>query len=57
MTVSLPTTLSVGEGDGIVEVCATLSAIEDIEIDFNITLLASDETGMLKQGSLSYTYT
>ncbi len=37
--VSLPSALSVGEGDGIVEVCATLSgATVATERDFMITL-------------------
>ncbi len=43
--VSIPTMLSVGEGDGIVQVCATLSTVEDTERNFTITLATSDSTG------------
>ncbi len=45
MTVSVPAMLSVGERDGIVQVCATLSAVEDTERDFIIALATSDGTG------------
>ncbi len=45
MTVSVPAMLSVGEGDVMVQVCATLSAAEDTERHFTITLTTSDNTG------------
>ena len=45
MTVSIPDTESVGEEDGMVQVCATLSAVEDTERTFTITLATSDGTG------------
>ena len=45
MTVSIPAVVSVGEEDGMVQVCATLSAVEDTERDFTITLATSDGTG------------
>ncbi len=45
VTVSLPAIMSVGEGDGMVQVCATLSAVEDTERDVAITLATSDNTG------------
>ena len=40
--------VSVGEGDGIVQVCATLSAVEATERDFTITLATSDGTGNMR---------
>ena len=46
VSVSVPAMVSVGEGDGMVQVCATLSAVEDTERDFTITLATSDGTGM-----------
>ena len=45
VTVSVPAMLSVGEGDGMVQVCATLSAVEETERNFTITLTNSDDTG------------
>ena len=48
VTVSVPAMLRIDEGDGQVEVCATLSAAEDTERAFNITLLTSDDTGITK---------
>ena len=45
MTVSIPDMVSVGEEDGMVQVCATLSAVEDTERNFTITLATSDGTG------------
>ncbi len=45
MTVSVPAMLSVGEGDGMVQVCATLSAMDATERNFTITLTTSDSTG------------
>ncbi len=46
VTVSVPAMLTVGEGDGMVQVCATLSAIEDTERNFTLTLSTNDGTGM-----------
>ena len=45
VSVSVPAMVSVGEGDGMVQVCATLSTVEDTERDFTITLATSDGTG------------
>ena len=45
VTVSIPATESVGEEDGMVEVCATLSAMEKTERDFTITLATSNDSG------------
>ena len=42
---SIPSMVSVGEEDGMVQVCATLSAVEDTERDFAITLATNDGTG------------
>ncbi len=47
MVVFVPTLLSVGEGDGMVQACATLSTVEDTERNFTITLATSDGTGKL----------
>ncbi len=45
--VSLPSAMSVGEGDGTVVVCATLSgAAVATERDFTITLATSDGTAL-----------
>ena len=49
MTVSVPATISSDEGDGMVQVCATLSAMEDTQRDFTITLGTSDDTGTEKR--------
>ena len=38
--------VSVGEGDGLVQVCATLSAVEATDIQITITLTISDGTGI-----------
>ena len=46
MTVSLPTVISIGEGEGMVEVCTSLSATEDTERNFDITLATKDDTGI-----------
>ena len=43
--VSIPDVVSVGEEDGMVQVCATLSAVNDTERNFAITLATSDDTG------------
>ena len=48
MSVSVPAMVSVDEGDGMVQVCAALSAVEDTERDFSVTLATSDGTGSLK---------
>ena len=39
--------LTVGEGDGMVQVCAILSVVEDTERSFTVTLImhAGDNTG------------
>ena len=37
--------VSVGEGDGMVQVCATLSAVEDTETNSTITLATKDRSG------------
>ncbi len=46
VTLNMIPLLSVGEGDGMVQVCATLSAIEDTERNITITLYTSDGTGI-----------
>jgi hypothetical protein len=48
VTVSVPAMMSVGEGDGMVQVCATLSAVNDTERDFTIALATGDGSGMAK---------
>jgi hypothetical protein len=48
VTVSVPTTMSVNEEDGMVQVCASLSAVNDTERNFTITLATGDGTGMAK---------
>jgi hypothetical protein len=46
---SVPAMMSVGEGDGMVEVCATLqSAVNDTERNFTVTLATGDGSGMAK---------
>ena len=45
MTVSIPVSVGVGEGDGLVQVCAMLSAMEVTERNFTVTLITSDGTG------------
>ena len=52
MAVSVPTMLSVGEGNGTVQVCILLSAMEDTERDFLVMLAASNGTG--KADLISY---
>ena len=42
---SIPMSLEVGEGDGLVQVCATLSAVEATERNFMVTLMTTDGTG------------
>ncbi len=52
VSVSLPSTMSVDEGDGRVEVCTTLSgAAVATERDFMITLATSDGTALGKYRS------
>ncbi len=46
MIVSVPAMLRVGEGDGMVRVCATLSAVEDTERNFTVALATTDGTGI-----------
>ena len=46
VTVSVPAILSVDEGGGMVQVCATLSAMNDTRRNFSITLATSDGTGI-----------
>ena len=43
--VSVPAMSSVSEGDGAVQVCATLSVMEDTERDFVISVSTNDGTG------------
>ena len=45
VTVSVLPMVSVGEEDGMVQVCATLSALEDIERDLAILLATNNGTG------------
>ncbi len=45
VTVSVPAMLNIGEGGGMVQVCVTLSAVEDTERNFAISLATSDGTG------------
>jgi len=46
VTVSVPTTAIISEEDGMVEVCATLSAMEATERDFTVTLATNNDTGL-----------
>ena len=52
MIVSIPAVRNAHEGDGQVQVCATLFSQEDIERDFIVTLATSDGTG--KHNSRTY---
>ena len=45
MAVSIPVMVSVGEGDGMVTVCATLSAVENTERSIMILIYTANETG------------
>ena len=45
MSVSVPESISIMEGDGVLEVCATLIATEPISSDLIITLDTNDGTG------------
>ena len=45
VTVSIPAVENVGEEDRMVQVCATLSAVEDTERNFTITLATNNGTG------------
>ena len=47
VTVSIPTSVEVGEGDGMVQVCATLSAVVNIQRNISIMLITTDETGII----------
>ncbi len=46
VVVFIPTLMGVDEGDEMVQVCATLSTVEDTERNFTITLATSDGTGI-----------
>ncbi len=48
VTVSVPAMLSVGEGDEMVQVCATLFVTEDTERDVTIKLATIDGIGINK---------
>jgi len=50
VTLSIPLTTIIGEGDGMVRVCATLSAVEATERNLTVTLTTSSGTG--KQDNL-----
>ena len=53
VTVSVPAIVSVGEEDGMVQVCAYLSAMEETQRDFTIILATSNSAGKpYSQGSL-----
>ena len=43
--VSIPSSKKISEGDGIVQVCATLTALENTERNFTVTLTTSNDTG------------
>ena len=47
MSISLPIIVSVVEGERMVEVCATLSAMEGTERDLTIVFATGDDTGNL----------
>ena len=55
MTVHIPSSVMVGEGDGLVQICATLSAIDPTERNFTTTLMTTDGTGKYKDCTLSIT--
>ena len=46
VSVSVPTMLSVGEGEGMVVICVLLSAPSDTERNFSVTLTTNSDTGM-----------
>ena len=46
MSVSLPSSLGIGEEDGMLQLCATISAIGITERDFDVILSANDNTGI-----------
>ncbi len=55
VSVSLPSAMSVDEGDGTVEVCATLTEATDAtERDFMITLATNNGTALGKYRSYNY---
>ena len=45
VTVSLPTMVSVSEDDEAVSVCASLTAVENTQRDFTVTVTTSDGSG------------
>ena len=50
--VSIPISMEIGEGDGLVQVCATLSAIEATERNLSVRLMTINGTGRRKYTSL-----
>ena len=54
--VFVPTMLSIGEEDEMVQVCAILSALEDTEKDFIVTLATNDDTGTCFNKTEFYNY-
>ena len=46
VTVMVPAMVSVDEGDGMVQVCAELNAMEATQREFSVTLTTSDDSGM-----------
>ena len=42
----VPAVVSVDEGDGMVQVCAELNAMEATQREFSVTLVTSDDSGM-----------
>ena len=45
VSVSLPTAMRVGEGEEMMEVCATLSVMADTERYFTVLIFIEDSTG------------
>lgn len=48
VTVSAPVVTHIDEGDGLVQICITLSVIESIERNFTVALATTFGTGMYK---------
>ena len=46
VTVMVPAMVSVDEGDGMVQVCAELNAVEVTQREFSVTLATSDDSGI-----------
>ena len=55
--VSVPVLVNVNEGVGMVEVCAVLSATEDTERNFSISLATTDNTGKQRLSCIVKWYT